>query len=309
MVAPIRTPPGKITMTDDVTPTGKRFSHVYLQRGSPASDSERMRRRVAMLFSEFNLHSRMPHDRLGHLLESELGVTLPRSMGAYSLEDFCAKCELRDLLDSITIVWRGLSSYDTGLGLKLVAGVRRILEEENVGYRVDDKAGVHFAVDQEFEHNRSSTISGLAGSRYKAVLDAFQTALGALDKVPPDGKIAMRSVFEAIEILFKLLCPNAPRLGRGEIDQHLKPVIDRVFASDPIACRSVHKMVASLGDWVDGVHFYRHGHGVEERSAPPLGLAVMTVSTAASYLRWLAEIDEKQQSNSLETDSLKKSSD
>ena len=50
-------------------------------------------------------------------------------------------------------------------------------------------------------------------------------------------------------------------------------------------------MLASLKDWVDAAHFYRHEPGTEEVAQPPLPLAVYLVSIGASHLRWLAELD------------------
>jgi len=38
-------------------------------------------------------------------------------------------------------------------------------------------------------------------------------------------------------------------------------------------------------------HFFRHEAGVAEPKAPPLELALLLVSTGASWVRWLAETD------------------
>jgi len=51
-------------------------------------------------------------------------------------------------------------------------------------------------------------------------------------------------------------------------------------------------MLNGLKDWVDAAHFYRHEERrAEEVAQPPLKLAVYIVSTGASHLRWLAELD------------------
>jgi hypothetical protein len=63
-------------------------------------------------------------------------------------------------------------------------------------------------------------------------------------------------------------------------------------AQDDTARRSAAKMLSSLKDWVDAAHFYRHEQGIpDEVAQPPLGLAVYIVSTGASHVRWLAELD------------------
>jgi hypothetical protein len=54
-------------------------------------------------------------------------------------------------------------------------------------------------------------------------------------------------------------------------------------------------MLNSLKDWVDAAHFYRHEQGAEEVTRPPLRLAVYIVSSGASHVRWLAELDTSLQ--------------
>jgi len=274
-------------------PIGQRFSHVYLKRGVPASDSERMRRRISSFFYEFGFHD----CNAGRNIELELGVDVPRFDYRYDYKSFFLRCELRDFLDAITIIWRSIRGShglpkDAGAWVKVVG---RVFQEENVGYRVDDQGGVHFAVDAEFEHNVASSLAALGSSRYNGVLAAFQVAQEAFDQTPPNGKDAMRSAFEAVEILFRLIFPKAPRLASDQIKAHLEPHVQAHLSEDKTAARATMKVLASFSDWVDGVHFYRHGQGEVEPTQPPLSLAVLTVSTAASYLRWLAEFDEMAQ--------------
>lgn len=61
--------------------------------------------------------------------------------------------------------------------------------------------------------------------------------------------------------------------------------------TDAFARRAANKMMLSLCDWTGGGHFYRHEPGQEEPAPPPMDYAVMTMSTGAGFLRWLAEID------------------
>jgi len=77
------------------------------------------------------------------------------------------KAQLRDVLDSITLRFKTLKVplYDgTGENTKkaeadFLAEARRIFAEERVRYRIDDKGGVHFTVDAEFERSRIATLS------------------------------------------------------------------------------------------------------------------------------------------------------
>jgi hypothetical protein len=57
----------------------------------------------------------------------------------------------------------------------------------------------------EFEHVRVASIAHLGTSRYNAGLSEFEAAYRPIEASPPDAKLAVRSMFEAIETLFKLL--------------------------------------------------------------------------------------------------------
>jgi hypothetical protein len=45
------------------------------------------------------------------------------------------------------------------------------------------------------------------------------------------------------------------------------------------------KTMQGAADWVDGLHFYRHGQGTQEPIAPSPELAVHALSTGAALLR------------------------
>lgn len=238
-------------------------------------------------------------------VERELGVRVPY-FGSYGRdwEDFILKCELRDFLDFITLAWKKLNykrEIDRRIGLTIstqpedwLLKVSRILAEENVCYRLDERGGVHFSIDREFEANRVSVIRALGHPRYANIQNEFEMAHAHLSAVPPDGKNAIRSTFSAAEGLFRLMFRSAPRLGTKEIREHLAPATQQFYADDPTAQASASKLLASFVDWVDAAHFFRHEAGKEERSTAPLSRAVNMVSLGASYIRWLAEIDALQ---------------
>ena len=77
------------------------------------------------------------------------------------------------------------------------------------------------------------------------------------------------------------------------IENQLKPKALELYAEDPVATESISKVFEGLASWVDAMHIYRHGQGTTEPVAPPLEYAVYVVSTGASFLRWLVDIDEK----------------
>lgn len=266
-------------MTSD-RPTGQRFSQIYLVPVELLSDSQRMRRRLATLIFR---HAGNVRDTLNE----ELGTALIsyRSASADYWPETYSKMALCDVLDSITVVAN--EAYDKGEFLK---SVNKIFNEQHMCYEVDDNGGVHFRVDLEFERARTSAIGALSGARYEGVRDQFEKAHRALDGIPPDGKQALRSAFFALEGLFRLIFPNAHQLSGGEVNKYLKPAIDQTVIEKP-ALHVAQKQVEALKDWIDGAHFYRHEPGTEEPAQPPLDIAVLMVSQAAGYLRWLRRFD------------------
>jgi len=271
---------------------GMRFTHVYVERGEPMPDSVRMRKRLGVLFAKLEIEKII--DAAG-AIEGELGVSVPRRGGYHYVEVFFEQAALHDMLDSVTILSQACRRRSPpALADAWRDGVARILREENIGYQLDSRAGVHFLVDEDFERTRQFAIAALQKGRYSAVTKEFDAAYRALDAVPPDTKTAVRAVFESLEILFKLMCTGASRLGSSEINSHLRPLVDRLHSTDAVAQRAAAKMVSSLADWVEGVHFYRHGQAVEEPAPPPLSLTLLTISTGAGFLRWLAELDGLQ---------------
>jgi hypothetical protein len=227
----------------DAPPVGKRFAHVYIPRGEPEQDSERMRRRLAALIVDFR-----DMEGFSHFLPGELGVDVPY-LGGGSLPDwkmFFGKCELRDLLCSVTLAYGYLTKtrkvqYEPNSGERWRREVQRIFEEENVHYRVDERGGVHFHLDAQFAGDRAATIAALQDSRYRATLTYFEDGMAALAKAPPDSKGAIRSTFFAAEELFKLMFANAPRLTAQEASK-LEPLLQRAPAADDLAKRVANKL-------------------------------------------------------------------
>lgn len=272
-------------------PVGQRFSQVYLRRSDLLKDSKRMRRRLAALYTQYE-HLAL----LGVTMESELGIEVGgRAQYASFWPTFLDSIDVRDILDSITLRYLTIVDYQSRPDQRTrgayLASVRRILSEEQVGYRVDDEAGVHFLVDVEFERVRQSAIAGLGEARYTGVRASFDAAFTALDGTPPDGKLALRSAFFAVEGLFRLMFPTAPQLSAAELQRHLKPRLDDVFAGQKPAIHVAHKQLAALSDWVDAAHFYRHEPGTEEPAQPPLELAIYQVTQAGAHIRWLIGLD------------------
>lgn len=261
---------------------GLRFSQNYLRRGEPVRDSARMRRRLLRAFCDgqsINVISAAQ-------VEAETGTVIPWTGYGHNWEVYFGNCELRDLLDTITLVARGLNTADRQYWIESTA---RIFREENAGYRIDNKGGVHFAVDSEFSSNQASAIAALQGPRYGAALDHFEAAQNALDATPMRTRDAIRQTFEAVETVFRLMFPDASNLGSADAARKLQPLLLKL--PNGTERDSSLRLLASFKEWINSAHNYRHGQGVEEPDNPSLQLTVLSVSGGAGFLRWLAELD------------------
>jgi hypothetical protein len=230
------------------------------------------------------------------IFAAELGVRVPSSSWGYDYDEFWEDAEARDILDAITVVYRVLQIKGHNTRAKSWCDtIARIFREENVGYRLDEEAGVHFALDQEFEISRAATVAGLGRHRYAAASKAFQEAHSALDRDPPDGRSAIRHTFDALETVFKLSLGNkVSRLGAIEIEKHLRPIALENHSG--AARNAASAFMSSFVDWVNACHHYRHAEGIEQPEQPPMSVTVLAVSTGASFLRWLVELDNSPSS-------------
>lgn len=240
--------------------------------------------------------------RIRDVLQRELGITLDSGLNDYANRwpEAVAKMELRDCLDLITIRFQNLTheyynsdgSEKRKMKSHFLTEARRIFREEQVGYTIDDQGGVHFLVDSAFEISRVSVISGLGKERYTTARSLFEAAMAYLDSSPPDPKAAVRNTFFAVEGLFRLMYPTAHQLSSGEVLKHLKPTVDATYKDQKPAIYVAQKQVASLREWIDAAHFYRHEPGTEEPAQPPIEIAIELVSQGAAWLRWLATMDK-----------------
>ena len=210
---------------------------------------------------------------------------------AHHLPRFCAKCSVRDLLDTVTVTFTHLRRQGVS-ATRWLNETRRIFSEERLAYEIDDSGIVHPAVDKEFQRNRQATVAGLQMPRYANSLAAFERISDELAAQPPNGKEAWRAVFTSVEGLFKLMFPSAPQLNAAAVDANLMSLVQKLYQGDAVAQRAANKQVAAFKDWVDASHNYRHEAGSEEPVQPPIDLGVLAISNGAAFLRWLVSLDQ-----------------
>jgi hypothetical protein len=276
-----------------VTNIGKRFSHVYLERGDAVGDSPRMRMRLQATIIDL---PRGVRDNLSSAIERELGVQF------HSWRVFFDNAAMRDVLDFVTVVVPILRSAErsfmaSGFANTWLAEIKRIFLEENLHYTFDERGGAHFSYDKEFTQNNAATIKALQPARYSNFLDAFSQSLAALAKAPPDGKAAIRATFAALEGLLCLMFPDIRRLSSG-VAGRLDPLIIDAYPGNRRAQEAAGDLISALRGWIDAAHHYRHEEGTKDEVAqPPLTLAVYLVSSGAAHLRWVAELDDRSKAD------------
>lgn len=275
---------------------GQRFSLLYLDPSKTLKDSQRFSNRLAAFYQNF---LRDYGTIIIEAIRLEIGAEVPigRSGHGYNVSDFFKKAELRDILDSIAVFYNTIiRSGSSKLAAEWRGFVQKAISEENLGYRLDNKCGVHYFVDEEFERNRFSTLSYLENPRYNASRDAYDMAYQYLDNDPVDTKGAVRSIFESIEILVKQMV-STKNLNKWIIENTLKEKCLMVYANDETAKKVISQMFDSFAQWVDAIHNYRHGQPDMEPVAPPLNVAVYIISSGTSFLRWLIEINNELEKN------------
>lgn len=223
------------------------------------------------------------------LLRREIGAPVFAQHGG-DIRKIFAELGRDDLLDAITVIYKGFEPMEPSNARTWRDAVEKVFREEGISLSIDTLGGVHFAVDEEFSLNKQIAIDALGRSRYNGVADFFHQAYAALDERPADTRHAVRAIYDAIENLFKLMLQQqVSRLGKSEIDKHLKPKIVSLYAGHDLDAAKL--MMSSLSEWVNGMQQYRHAPGVTEPSGPPLDLAIFIISAGSSYLRWLLKLD------------------
>jgi len=263
---------------------GQRFSQVYLEKGAPVKDSQRMRNRVSA--KSYELLNKDDF-KLISLIESETGAKVPWVGSHHSLKSFFEKSDIRDFLDSITIIHQFYRANNNRNAMQWRAFISRVFKEENIGYQLDAQGGVHFFIDEEFEKNRASVIAGL--DTQPAVKEAFEKAHAFLDSDPQDTSSAVKSVFEAAEILYKhtVDAEGKERLNGFGINKLLKPLFQDHLKANPTEVIAMDHLLDGFCDWVEAGHMYRHGQKVDEPAPPSLDFAIQFVSQGAGYIRAL----------------------
>jgi hypothetical protein len=276
----------------------QRYSQLYIEKGNPFSDSPRFRNRLAA-FVLRRCEDRICWEIYNEIKEKIGPEILFLSGWTTTVGNFLQRGELRDILDSITVVYNVLLSKRVNLPLDRGpiawrSHVETIINEENLRYRIDELCIVHPHIDFEFEKNRTSSIASLDGARFNEARADLEAAYLHLRN--DEGKQAIRMMFPAVETTIKVLFPGMlSRLMPNEVDKILKPLIlSRYHGNDP-AIESGNRMMESFKDWIIASQPYRHGQEVQDCSPPPIDLVVAFISAGAMFVRWIVDLSGQRQ--------------
>jgi hypothetical protein len=116
-------------MTIKDLPQGQLFSRTYLERTAPVADSPRFRQRLNGYYQQ---HLTDHRHHLASLIEVELGVKVPFQHGP-AFESFFPKAQIRDVLDTISLIVRILESQSQAFKIApWIEFVQRVFEEESL---------------------------------------------------------------------------------------------------------------------------------------------------------------------------------
>lgn len=294
-----------------------RFSTLYLDRTQPLEDSERFRRRIAGAFDSF-VGGQQEASEFGAFLVQQTGARVKFYRGQSFPRDTFLFGELRDLLDAITVFYKWLqmayevktkkmstfefralrNSAEHVTPYSWLMFVESTMREENLSYKIDGDGVVQYVVDKEFEYNRAASLESLRHPMFVNSRESVVKAFRYLHLKDRDTKAAVRSMFEAVEILAKQICPKAKLLSYVLAEGALKDVCIAAASGDFTEKKVLEGIFDALGDWVKALHYYRHGQVGDAVVAPSLELAVHVLSVGSAYVRLLAEICLKLEAQS-----------
>lgn len=264
-------------------PIGQPYSRVYLERGEPTLDSKRVRLRLSSYVLEAFDGNVVA---LRSYIRTRSGLALAGNSSSDAVAAFLDTGPVADVLDAITYIHDALhAGSDRQHWLQ---HVEKSFREENMSFTVDRAGGVHPFVDEEFQQNKRSAIAILEAEHLKAVRVAVADAFRHMDGSDPDRKAAIRSIFEAVEILVRQIAPGAPRLNKNVVRDVLTKACLSSFAGHAVEKKVLEALFLSRGYWVDALHDFRHGQPDATPAKPSDALAIYAISSGCAFIRLLA---------------------
>jgi hypothetical protein len=253
-----------------------RFSQLYIDRGKPTGDSERLRNRLAAEAEAGDI------SEYAASIVREINRQIACNIVDYgskriALGKFFRQGAMRDVLDAITVTFGTLLRADlSSLAKAWLRNCAICLVEENVAYRVGPDGIVHPFVDQEFEANRAASLAALADPKLAEARSEFEAAHRHLRD--GENKQAIRSMFASAETTLKVLYPGKiDRLEVKELNNHVRPRLLSMYTDNEPAIMASNRLLEGFGKWIVASHQYRHGQEVRpiRRGRRPLSILAL----------------------------------
>ena len=261
------------------------FIYRYMDRAIPRGDSPGFRVRVHAAFPDVDhLQS-----QVWSLLRSEAGIQVKTNQWGVDWATFFERAPMGEVLTSITVTFQVMRGLAVRRSEQYLASITRALADEHMGFRVDDQAVIHYAVDEVFEGARVATLAVLNAPELAVARGVYEAAFQYLDRRPPDTKAAVKSMFEAIEIVARQLNPKSRNLHATLCRETLRDQYLAACQGDAVEMRVWGGMFESMAQWVQAMHEYRHGQ-VDNIAPPTEEFAVYILSSGSAYLRLIGEL-------------------
>lgn len=267
------------------------FVHRYLDRKLPAIDSERFRVRVAAAV-DILMGGISDVSPIANAIRFRAGIEIPvgRYNGIFQWSNFVKKAPIGDVLSVLTVcvqtdMQRTAIRNEQQALVEFISGA---LSDENLAYRIDPDGSFRYAVDEDFALQQIATLQSLDDPRLQSAREHYEAARKALNE-PMDTRAAVREVFEAVEVVARLIAPAHqnlhPKLVRGEL---LQATLATLPGDDVQRAKGWPSMFDSFAEWVTATNNYRHGQAAGR--SPNAEFAVFSMSTGSAYLRLLCRV-------------------
>jgi len=284
-------------MSSGERPHGKRYSHVYIERGEPVYESKRLQSRVG---SYVKIELRDQADEIINLINRETGLKIGGGFGPSELANFLSSSSTSDFLEAITVTTWALAAYDeknyryhTRKKQDWTAFVDRAMQEENSKFEIDGGGGVHPRIDAAFTSDRVAAVTGLGANRYFTAREHFEASHAALDERPPVTNRAIREIFMANEEVFKLAFSGATKLEVNELQRRAGAVLDGLVTGAERT--ALNGMIRAADDYIVASHSFRHAQGQPDLPPASMETATFMIGSGTALLRWLIWLDGQQQ--------------
>ena len=226
---------------------------------------------------------------LAQVVEAECGIDVLKygAWGSFAnWKSLFREGELRDVFDTIRFAFIKTSNYrDQNIVFRNKCA--RIMNEEAVGFILDDDAVVHPKVDGAFEVNRQSLLAGLSAENFSAAREHLEQVDMFLLESPMNGRGAIRSLFDVVENIFKQTFIGETHVNSRALTRCLKPILANIYSDNSQELTVAIKLFGGFENWINAVHFYRHEAGKPEPSQPTEETAIALVSQGYGHARWL----------------------